>query len=44
MLNNNTDITNKCIQNSVLLEYNSNVIPSVPEQTPLSVDLETLTN
>ena len=42
MLNNNTDITNKCIQNSVLLEYNSNVIPSVPEQTPLSVDLETL--
>ena len=42
MLNNNTDITNKCIQNSVLLEYNSNVIPSVPEQTPLSVDLDTL--
>ena len=42
MLNNNTDVTNKYIKNGVLLEYNSNVIPCVPTQEPLTANIETL--
>ena len=42
MLNNNTDVTKKFEKNAVYLEYNSNVIPKIPEQEPLSVNLENL--